>query len=75
VDGKIILREAEGYFTTKKTAKDSRKGAKARRKRQRIRSREDSYGSSLFPVGEVNQEVKIWNSRIACLAVACLAAS
>jgi hypothetical protein len=22
VDGKIILREAEGYFTTKKTAKD-----------------------------------------------------
>jgi hypothetical protein len=34
-----------------------------------------NIGSSLFSVGEVNKEVKIWNSRIACLTVDCLAAS
>ena len=34
-----------------------------------------NMGPSLFGVGEVEQQVKIWNSRIACLAVDCLAAS
>jgi hypothetical protein len=31
---------------------------------------ESNKGPSLFGVGEVEQQVKIWNSRIACLAVA-----